>query len=506
MRVLPDGIVHHITTSPPYWALRDYGVASSWWGGDKDCTHVPSKALLGRRAGRHDKGHSCDREVSSRARVNAASTPSAGCFCQKCNAWHGALGLEPDPKLFAYHLIIVLRECRRILHKSGTMLLNLGDSFYGPSPVRAGRSASQGDMFPGAAETNRVLRETTETHDMKTKDRVFLPHLVAMHMRQPWVRCDECGDEEHLMWWGQLPSGTKVCPRCEQPTTFKVVEQGWWMRMDNVWAKRNCMPDPTKDRPRAAHEFVFLCSKSPRYFWDGDAVMEPDNSGGKRALWSVWRIALASARWDYCLACCTWYEGPDRKFIKKRTYHAKEKDAEVTERTCPTCKATDQWVDHFAMFPDRLPEIGILGGTSAHGACAECLAPWERVIELEGETTGRHKKQAAFAGDRGIRPSGGGTYLPKAVEVAKRHFKGWRPTCKCDTTDVVPCLVADPFNGSGTTILVAKRLQRRGLGFELNPSFVKLTEHRMAAEFPMGDLIATAPARSEPLGPPGGAP
>jgi len=137
---------------------------------------------------------------------------------------------------------------------------------------------------------------------------------------------------------------------------------------------------------------------------------------------------------------------------------------------------------HFATFPEELPRRCILAGTSAHGCCPECGAPWER--EQEREDT-RHwternqfsKKQLAQVANKD-RNDG----ISKAASPIFTTT-GWRPTCAHDATPV-PCTVLDPFAGSGTTLAVALALGRNAIGIELNPEYVKLAERRLAGVTP----------------------
>jgi DNA methylase len=99
MADMPDDSVDCVVTSPPYWALRDYGVAPVVWGGEAKCSHKWQAARRGK-------------------------------WCAKCEAWLGCLGLEPDPGLFVTHLVEIFREVRRLLKPTGSLWLNLGDCFY----------------------------------------------------------------------------------------------------------------------------------------------------------------------------------------------------------------------------------------------------------------------------------------------------------------------------------------------------------------------------------------
>jgi hypothetical protein len=137
---------------------------------------------------------------------------------------------------------------------------------------------------------------------------------------------------------------------------------------------------------------------------------------------------------------------------------------------------------HFATFPEALVEPCILAGTSAKGACAECGAPWERHVERTGRIVGKDRGGNYINRDipdevyGKLTLAGGVPYRPgmhyETVE------KGWRPTCAHTDAAIVPCIVLDPFSGSGTVALVAQRLKRASIGIDLNPTYVDLAKRR----------------------------
>ena len=158
----------------------------------------------------------------------------------------GQLGLEPTPELFVEAMVAVFREVKRVLRKDGTVWLNLGDSYAtgaGSVGDRPG-GGRQGDNWKGAMTSpNRM-----PLPGLKPKDLVGVPWRVA----------------------------------------FALQADGWYLRSDIVWAKPNPMPESVTDRPTKAHEYVFLLSKSPRYYYDADAVREaPAESVVARAAYMV---------------------------------------------------------------------------------------------------------------------------------------------------------------------------------------------------------------------------
>ena len=115
-------------TSPPYWGLRDYSLPPQIWDGVEGCVHewgdetIKQKGGLGQQKGLKGNTHIAET-------WDAAQTITQGQFCQLCGAWRGSLGLEPTPELFISHLVQVFREVKRVLKDSGTLWVNIGDSY-----------------------------------------------------------------------------------------------------------------------------------------------------------------------------------------------------------------------------------------------------------------------------------------------------------------------------------------------------------------------------------------
>lgn len=205
---------------------------------------------------------------------------------------------------------------------------------------------------------------------------------------------------------------------------------GWFLRQDIIWHKPSPMPESVNDRCTKAHEYVFLLTKSPTYFYDAVAISEP--SGGETTVTrnrrSVWRIASRP------------YSGA-----------------------------------HFATMPPELAETCIKAGTSEHGCCSNCGSPWTRVTKRTKITRPRPSDYVKRTGQPGTGNSCANSVAGVAVETL-----GWQRSCQCDPSDPVPCVVLDPFAGSGTTLAVAKSLGRDSIGIEINPDYVALAEQRIA--------------------------
>ena len=138
------------------------------------------------------------------------------------------IGLESSPTAYVDNLVAVFREVRRVLTDDGTLWLNLGDSY-------AGSANSGGANMNAGGHAVRLNGLPTKTGDgIKTKDLLGIPWRVA----------------------------------------FALQADGWWLRSDIIWHKPNPMPESVTDRPTKAHEYVFLLTKSARYYYDAAAIAE----------------------------------------------------------------------------------------------------------------------------------------------------------------------------------------------------------------------------------------
>jgi DNA modification methylase len=215
---LEAGSVQTCVSSPPYWGLRDYGTGA-WSGGDAACDH------------KHETKHQAQGASSQRVNRSNADAQRSENFrsvCGKCGAVRTdqQIGLEDTPEEYVHALVGVFREVRRALRDDGTLWLNLGDSY---------------------ASGNRSYRDHDEL-------------LPARHMdyRAPTPRGLKPKDLVGIPW----------------RVAFALQADGWYLRADILWEKRNPQPESVLDRPTRAHEYVFLLSKSERYFYDADAIAE----------------------------------------------------------------------------------------------------------------------------------------------------------------------------------------------------------------------------------------
>lgn len=255
-------------------------------------------------------------------------------------------------------------------------------------------------------------------------------------------------------------------------------------------SKPNPMPESVTDRPTRSHEYVFLLTKAARYYYDAEAIREATtgNAHSRRKDNGTTAKQDATAR-----------SGAHNEAGKGMAGNIPL--ANRNARTVWTINPQPTPEAHFATFPEALAERCILAGTSAHGACSKCGAPWERIVE-KGAADIEHQRACGGDTDGGYDGTATKKYGaaraqdPSAVKarilagMRERVTTGWKPTCECEGAGlwVRPCVVLDPFAGSGTTLLVAERLGRDSLGIELNPEYVAIAERRIRAHDPTATI------------------
>lgn len=328
LRSLPDGSAHCCVTSPPYWGLRDYGVA-------------------------------------------------------------GQLGLESTPEEYVENMVGVFREVRRVLRDDGTLWLNLGDS-YSAASTHGGKDKA--GIHSAGEESAKALRgrDRRFRDGLKPKDLVGIPWRVA----------------------------------------FALQADGWWLRSDIIWSKPNPMPESVRDRPTKAHEYIFLLSKSERYFYDADAVAEPIQTD------------------------------------PKENYPARARITGRGTQGAAAARGGDQ--DRSGGFPPRGSgnlERKYGDDAGRPGSDLGRSIPWEGVTRNRRTVwtiTTKPFPEAHFA-----------VFPPDLPEVCIRAG------CPEGGT------VLDPFAGAGTTLMVALRLGRSAIGIEISEEYAEMARNRIDSDSPL---------------------
>ena len=326
------------------------------------------------------------------------------------------IGLEETPEQFVESLVNVFREIKRVLKDDGTLWLNLGDSYSSGGRTTTTNQSVRGDKDYGVTRPPPV-------EGIKPKDLFGIPWRVA----------------------------------------FALQADGWYLRQDIIWNKPNPMPESVQDRCTKAHEYIFLLSKSPHYYFDNVAIKEEtttfDNSNRDR---DTTKLNNTPGR--------TKMAG-----LKTNQYETRNKRSVWTVPTKPYKEA------HFAVFPTDLIEPCVLAGSSAK-ICSGCGKSYRR----EMVTTD--------VPDRIVRDHMVGV-IPKRDKPSRMNSKDMLPLtkedngfvkqCECDTDHTEQDRIIDPFGGSGTTALVADRHNRDATVIELNEEYIGIAKKRLEGDAPL---------------------
>jgi DNA modification methylase len=353
----------------------------------------------------------------------------------------GQIGLEVTPDEYVANLVQVFREVKRVLRDDGTLWLNLGDSYSGSGKGQWNGGASD----PKNQKTfGMKLNNVGNIPDgLKPKDLIGIPWMVAFALRA----------------------------------------DGWWLRQDIIWAKPNPMPESVTDRCTKAHEYVFLLTKSARYWYDNDAIREPQSV---ESLNRLKRGYNGDVMRDY----------PSGAQNHLKNYFG-ETDEEIeslagrNKRSVWTVTTRPYKGAHFATFPPDLIKPMILAGCPQI-VCAKCGAPYQRVLERVDK---RHwtERNDYRSGDKykfeylesKQRNEIGRNDAPASFKSPEMIDKGFQPTCNCNA-GTTSGIVFDPFVGSGTTVMVANELGRRGIGLDLNMKYLDVNaRERLASVQPL---------------------
>jgi DNA modification methylase len=296
----------------------------------------------------------------------------------------GQMGLEPTPDEFVAGMVEVFREVRRVLRDDGTLWLNIGDSYAGS---RCGPQGEFGEFPDRSIASQRLMRRKADGKHVarpgaKQKDMLGIPWMLAFALRA----------------------------------------NGWYLRQEIIWSKSNPMPESVRDRCTKSHEHIFLLSKSPRYYFDQEAILE-DASPNTHA-----RVSQDVA-----------------SQIGSKRAHAGGK-------TNGNMKAV-------LRSPKTLANAsGSRNNESFSNAVSGQVLP-KRNRRSVWEVTTQPFSEAHFA-----------TYPPALIEPCI--------LAGCP----VGGMVLDPFFGAGTTGLVADRLQRNCIGVELNTGYAEIARKRISVE------------------------
>lgn len=235
----------------------------------------------------------------------------------------GQIGLESTPEEYIARLVEVFREVRRVLRNDGTLWVNVGDSYAGSGKGRY----ADGHHSEGAKQSTNagsIVGKLTKTsaQGCKQKDLIGIPWMLAFALRS----------------------------------------DGWYLRQDIIWQKPNCMPESVKDRCTKSHEYIFLLSKSPRYYFDHKAMQEPAVKTSEQARTHPGRFGGKK-----------YTEAPET-FYRTKSGNIYNYTGSRNRRDVWTISTGGYKGAHFATFPEKLVEPCVLAGCPSGGAVLDPFA------------------------------------------------------------------------------------------------------------------------------------
>jgi len=431
LQEIKSDFIQCVVTSPPYWGLRDYGTAE-WEGGDENCEHINQKCLASdKNKLSGGKGDRTRQTISMQYKS----------VCKKCSAKRidKQLGLEETPEEYVIKMVEVFREIKRVLKDDGTLWLNLGDSYsqtrWSDTPSTTGISGKHSDIV-----SERIT-------GLPPKNLVGIPWRVA----------------------------------------FALQADGWYLRQDIIWHKPNPMPESVQDRCTKAHEYIFLLTKSAKYFYDVDAVREPCETKENRPA----KNYLTDSK----------YGDIDNESKHRQGMHKDRGQSVVVERpNLPNQKEFVDFIRDKTNAKNLSEDSGIKLSKVEHwfrydesGFAYPTIEDWSTIREylddwsegfkdiddkmtylehhldtIDSNPKGRNKRSVWTITTKPYKDAHFAVFPPKIPELCIKAGSKEGDT------------VLDPFFGSGTTGWVAQRLGRKWIGIELNADYIKIAEKRFA--------------------------
>jgi DNA modification methylase len=416
LKSLDEQSINTCVTSPPYWGLRDYGTGE-WVGGDPDCLHKSAKKNADKTGGFTGKRiRKIGGSENNKYLKHKKNCPDCGAT-RKDNQ----LGMEDTPEEFVENLVRVFKEVKRVLRDDGTVWLNLGDSYYNYRPGKGQSLSKQSVSNTDQDLPQDCARRGNKIAGLKEKDLVGIPWRVA----------------------------------------FALQADGWYLRQDIIWHKPNPMPESVRDRCTKSHEYIFLLSKNPKYYYDNEAIKEDAKTP------AVSRNKMG--------------EGYQADYTKGKRFSDGERvwgSTKKNKRSVWTITTKPYKEAHFATFPTDLIEPCVLAGCPEK-VCVQCSEPYKLKVDIK-----RIPRWELSPNDPRYRPSkyenahdslNGNT----RHSVTETKPLGLEKQCDCQTNETKGGTVLDPFGGSGTTGVVAIKHNRNAVLCELNEGYIDLAEKRL---------------------------
>ena len=331
------------------------------------------------------------------------------------------IGLEPTWDQHLVNLMQVFDEVWRVMRNDATLWLNYGDAYAG---------GGRGGGSKGREATGHSTRGGMINRELKPKNLMMMPARIALAMQ----------------------------------------ERGWVLRSEIVWAKRNPMPESVRDRPTSGHEKIFLFAKQPKYFYDHVAARTQSKDPTDDLRRMTYRTDDNPENRK---------RFPDKEINGIRNRTGSDYNTGTANLRNVWHLATESFSGaHFAVMPTKIVESCIKAGSSEHGVCDTCGAPYVRDVKNNHKQNTDNRKEKTTKQDQVSNTYKG---LNKRYVEPDFQTKDWIPTCECKG-EIEPGVVLDPFGGAGTVSVVAERLGRDSVICEISPEYAEIARKRIADE------------------------
>lgn len=374
LKTLPDESVNCCVTSPPYYALRDY-MTGHWEGGDPNCPHYRTS----KKSDKTITGHKAMSEHDSP--VGDAIYKSV---CPLCGAVRvdEQIGLEETPEEYIQKLVDVFHEVKRVLKDDGTLWINIGDSYCG-----TGDKGDWKDPKFANGRNGQSVSLNKKVNGCKKKDLIGIPWMLAFALRA----------------------------------------DGWYLRQDIIWAKPNPMPESVKDRCTKSHEYIFLLTKQPNYYFDAESIQVEAKE-----------VSVKRSKYGF---------NTDHPSAGINGIHVEE----MGNRFVPK-KKNHKNIQYNGQKNNTMHELRAEGYSDKEYYTANKRDVWTVNV-------------------------GGGYSDPDGEHYATYNVKLIEPCILAGSP--IGGVILDPFNGTGTTGASALSLARKYIGIDLSETYVKMAQKRL---------------------------
>lgn len=301
-------------------------------------------------------------------------------YCLRDYGVSGQIGLENSLQKYIKNLAKIFMECYRVLKKDGTMWVVIGDSYAGSGRGCGGKNDLYSRKIQPKASYATEFSKPNKLLNYKNKDLIGVPWMLAFELRNA----------------------------------------GWYLRQDIIWHKSNPMPESVRDRCTKAHEYVFLFSKSAKYYFDHNAILEPAKYDGRKKMT---------------------HEG-SAKYLNNA--------AGITTQNVSK-GGRERWPNKLRSYVSKDGGTGL--PAQHHGSNIPMLPA-------------RNKRSVWTIPTRGFKGAHFATFPPALIRT-------------CIAAGSPDGIVLDPFMGAGTTAVVSKELGRDYVGIELNNEYVRVAKKRV---------------------------